>query len=495
MKKILIILLLFSLACMKKEEIKPEKEDVTRLYNRAMKLYAEQNYEEAGGLFRAVINETGEKEQKAKSYFYLGEINAIQGNNDRALISYSNAAGYGINTEQQIKRVAGKAETASLEKAIPRVSRNIRAYLLFTLGRKYQSAGRERKSEEVFERIVKNYPESVYARKAKYISEAKGRFKVGVLLPLSGPYSETGNIVKDGIEIGSRNLFVPVFTDTRGEPLKSYREAVDLIEKEEVSALIGPLLSLNAFSIACLSDYLEIPLVSPTATKGLIDSVGDDIHIINRTFREQTESLAKYAIMNLGLETFSILYPDSDYGKAMNKNFREEINIYGGKVLNSVKYKEGDTDFKDELRAIKKDNPDGIYIPAPSEDIPLIATQIKYFKIKSQILGADGWKDESIFNQIENSYLDGTIISDHPYRPTGNFRERFIYVYEREPERYAGLGYDAAKLTGEILNEPGGDISEYNLDFVAGSTGGANSSNKVTLYIISNGEYKAIRGR
>jgi branched-chain amino acid transport system substrate-binding protein len=426
--------------------------------------------------------------------FYLGEINKTTGNYGKALVSYSAASTYGIKTDENIKEMASLSDLNSLEKAITYVSEDLKPFLLYTLATKLQSAGRENESEKYFSEIVRNYPRSEFARKAKYISRHKGRIKVGVLLPTSGTYREDATSVKNGIEIGSKDRFVPLYVDTKENPVKSYKEAVRLIQQEKVSGIIGPLFSRNSFAVACLCDYVGIPFISPTATKEFIDSAGEQSYIINRTIEQQATAMANYAVNNLGLRTFSILYPYSDYGETFENVFSAKVNELGGTIINSIYYKEGKRDFQDELKTINAGRPDAIYIPATTSDVPAIASQIKYCGIKSQILGADEWKSNEIFRQqVEASALEGVIITDSPFHPTKTFLDEFDLIFNREPNRYACLGYDAAILMGDLISNPRDKERLKDTQLTAGSLGSKSSYKNVSIYIINNGTFKLIK--
>lgn len=478
---------------MKVGEVKPTGEQVEIQYNRAMEAYTRRKYGEASELFKYVIQNADSRELRAKSQFYMGEIYKSGERYGTALIYYAQANSLGLSTEDFIQEVAPNSDIKSLETALKYIKSDLRAYILYITARKYQAEGKEREGDRIFQTIVREYPETIYARKARYMEKTKGKAKIGVLLPLTGSYTEIGNSIKRGIEIGSRDKFVPVFADTKGNPLIAYREAVRLIKKEKVSGIIGPLLSLNSFAIACLTEYLEIPLISPTATKALIDSVGESSYMINRTLPMQARAMANYATNELGVETFAIMYPETDYGKALERNFRKEVEQKGGNVLSSISYREGDPDFKDELRTIKENNPQAIYVPAMTDDIPLIAPQLKYFKLKSQILGADGWKSPDIFRQIDSSYLDGVVLTGYPYSPGSNFIRRFDYVYREDPNRYAALGYDSASLMEFLIENPGTDPGDADINFIAGSIVDEGDYSMVPFYIINNGEFESLK--
>jgi branched-chain amino acid transport system substrate-binding protein len=493
MKKTLFPALLFIiLNCVRVEAVKV-KEDINVAYNMAMEAYTRQEYKEASDLFIYVFKNTEDNSIKSKSLFYLGEIYRTFGKYGSSLLSYSMADFYGLDCLENIKEIAPNADIKSIEKSVEYAPIDLKPYLLYIAARKYQKEGNERKSNELFAKIIAEYPNTVYARQAQYLEKAKGEYRVGVLLPLTGSYSDIGESVKRGIEIGSKDKFIPIYTDTKGNPLISYKEAKRLIKNEKVSGIIGPLLSLNSFSVACLTDYIGIPLVSPTATQELIDSIGDRTFIINRSLYMQANAMAYYAINELGLESFSILYPLTEYGETLQKNFKDAVTKFGGQIVSQVAYKEGDPDFKDELTLINESASDALYIPALTPDIPLIAPQLKYFKIKSQILGANGWESDEIFHQIEESYLNGVVITGQPHNPTEDFKERFKFVYRSDPDRYACLGYDAANLLDIILQNPNKRISRSDISFSAGSLEGEEFYDSVPLYIINNGEFRSIK--
>ncbi len=497
MKKLILLPILFILLCIfnctPAIQVTSE-EDASKIYENAMKAYTEQNYKEANDLFLVVAKNSESKKLKANSFFYLGEINKATSNYGKALISYSAASHYGLKTSENIKELAALSDFSSLEKAIPYASEDLKPFLLYTLATKFQSAGNEKESSKYFSEIEKKYPDSEYARKSKYMSRNRGKTRVGVLLPFTGVYSETAESVKRGIDVGSRDKFIPLYVDTRGDPVISYKEAVNLIKREKISGIIGPLFSRNSFAVACVCDYVGIPFISPTATKDFIASAGEHCYIINRTIQQQAKAMAKYAITELGLRTFSILYPYSDYGETFEKFFSEKVIELGGTIINSISYKEGKRDFQDEINRIKNSNPDAIYIPASTQDVPAIASQIKYLGIKSQILGADEWKSEEIFRQqVETSALEGIIITESPFNPTDVFSEEFNFIFRKEPDRYACLGYDASLLMGSLIENPRNKERLKNIQLTAGSLGAGDSYENVHIYIISRGNFKLIK--
>lgn len=492
-KSYLFFILLIISGCAKKEEIKPDTEEIDVLYSRAIDSYSMKDYDKARALFSYINRVSKEKEYRVKSIFYLGEIYRNTDEYNNALKAYVRANYYGIDCSRQIKEVAPNADAGVIVEAVKEVPEEMKPYLLYLAGKKYQSQKKNKKAEEIFKRISEKYSNSLYARKARFQKETEGDYRVGVILPLTGKYSDIGNSVRRGIEIGSQGNFVPLYINTGGNPLKTYRAALRFIRREKVSGIIGPVFSLNSFAIACLSDYVGVPMISPTATEEVIDSLSDFTYVINRSLTMQAEAMADYAVKNMGLKKFSIMYPSIEYGKTLQEKFEKAVKNRGGIIINKISYRESDPDFKDELKLIKKGNPDAIYIPARTSNISIIAPQIKYFKIKSQILGADGWYSDNIFNQVEENYLEGVVLTAYPYNPTEKFMERYRYVYKKEPDRNACLGYDAARLMNFILKNPGTQPLGSDIQMTAGYLAKENDYSRIPLFLINNGTFKKIR--
>ena len=85
------------------------------------------------------------------------------------------------------------------------------------------------------------------------------------------------------------------------------------------------------------------------------------------------------------------------------------------------------------------------------------------------------------------------MITESPFNPTEAFSDEFNFIFRKEPDRYACLGYDAAILMGSLIENPGNKGRLKNLELTAGSIGFKDSYENVHIYIISRGNFKLIK--
>jgi ABC-type branched-subunit amino acid transport system substrate-binding protein len=76
----------------------------------------------------------------------------------------------------------------------------------------------------------------------------------------------------------------------------------------------------------------------------------------------QVKALVSYAVEELGLKSFAILYPDEKYGKTFMNLFWDEVIAHEGKVVGVESYRPDGTDFADPIKKLV-----GLYYEVPEE--------------------------------------------------------------------------------------------------------------------------------
>lgn len=175
---------------------------------------------------------------------------------------------------------------------------------------------------------------------------------IGALLPLSGRYAAFGKTVKIGLEIALRGSHVSlVVRDTAGDPIQARAAVVDLVEREGVIAIIGPVLSAEAPFAAIEAERLAVPLISLTPNEEL-PRYGDFIFRNMLTRSAQAKALADYAMGTLGYRTFAVLYPEFAYGSELAHAFWDEIERRGGQMRAAESYTVDQTTFRMQARKL-----------------------------------------------------------------------------------------------------------------------------------------------
>ena len=495
---IIFLSILLPLSCIQKREIKyPSEIHPTEEYNQAINAYNEGNVSKALTLFNKFERKYPNSLFLPKLWYFRGIIYTSKKDYDKAFLDFSRASAQVPDAKRYIKNIYQSVSAKYLLKGVKFIqSRILLPQVLFTAAKKLYKTGNEKDALKIYKRIYNDFPETTYGKEAKRIISKKKLINIGALLPLSGTFKDIGNQVKQGIVIASYyEDFYPIFADTKGNPIVAYKMAKKLKDRK-VKGFIGPVLDANILTAGTISDIYKIPLISPTATDESLEQLSPYVILINRSLVMEGKALAHYAYNELLFKTAATLFPATHYGRTLENAFVQEFISLGGNILVEVAYPPEKTDFKQEITRIKDKKPELIFIPAYTEEISLIAPQLKYYEVKSQIFGGDGWKDSSLLeNDADKGYMEGVVCADFPYSPDSLFLVKFREVFGKSPSRHSALGYDAANLLFNILNNKGNFLKlkkTMKIPLIAGFLNDKEGIQKVPIFIITNGTYKRV---
>ena len=499
MKKLIVIALIVVLfvSCIKKPTVKPSISEIEKYQNvldQGKDYYLTGKFDRAMVYFKRIINESPDRRQRGIAYYYTARIFEKRGGLDSAFIYYASALKSGLDTKSKIVNISKKANPIFIEQNINILTKELQPEVLYLLGEDYNKLNDKDNAERLFKKLIRKFPDSEYGMKAKTFIFEKKKFDVAILLPLTGEYKEIGEAVREGIEIGAKKGMVLHIYDTKANPANTFKITKSLIKgKGKFAGIVGPLLSINAIISAVLSSYKGLPLVTPTATSSVIDSIGRGIYTINKNLQLEGYALADYAINTLGMNTAGILFPESEYGRRLSDSFSREFKAKGGSVLIKIPFAEGETNFKVKLSKIKETNCQVLFIPGTEQELVDLIPQLKYYGVKSQILGSDGWKSQQILKEVGEGYMEGVVFADVIFNDNEAFREAFQSRFGQDPNRYSALGYDSINLLYYLLvnNIPPKD--KVKLELISGSISVKEDVKKVPLYIVSNGKFIRLR--
>jgi ABC-type branched-subunit amino acid transport system substrate-binding protein len=190
--------------------------------------------------------------------------------------------------------------------------------------------------------------------RAQLLSAAPTRpRRLGLLLPLSGPFGAIGTVAKVGAElaIANRKGVQWVVADTRGDATEARRQVERLVRDEGVVGILGPVGQIEGRAAAETAQRLGVPIMSLSTAPGLT-TLGDNVfrHRLLRT--TQATAVAQYACKQLGIKRFAILYPRSDYGHAMMRAFWHAVEACGGEIRGAQGYGLHDHDFAEPIKKL-----------------------------------------------------------------------------------------------------------------------------------------------
>jgi ABC-type branched-subunit amino acid transport system substrate-binding protein len=322
--------------------------------------------------------------------------------------------------------------------------------------------------------FVERFPESPYSpefEELRFLLEQRLKVKpnrIGVMLPLSGPFSSVGEQALKGIMLATKvfdevgAVFEPdlYVRDTGGQsPAEEIVE--ELVNESHVIAIVGPLRSSVSERAGVKAQELGVPLVVLSPGERL-PMMGDMIYQNCLTKSQQAQALAEYAVLGMGIKTFGVLYPDDDYGGEFMRLFYEAVIERGGQVVAYQFYDKEATDFREEIKTLKKlkklSKFEALFIPAAWRRVAMIAPQIRYYRLSGvKLLGMNGWHSRELLQLTQPEDLEGAVFTDGIAPEAGmpafdSFSRRFQREFGKEPGIVQAQACETADLLLSVIN-------------------------------------------
>jgi|TARA_B110000438_G_C15787650_1_gene639180 hypothetical protein len=305
-------------------------------------------------------------------------------------------------------------------------------------------------------------------------SDAKD-LKIGILLPLSGPFQEIGQSLLKAIQLALfdiGNKKVKIYPkDSRGNPLNSYLAAKEF-EEMGIKIVIGPVFFE---SLERLNEIKNITFISLTNKTQKIpkNTIAFGINI-----KSQLDTLIKY-FNETELTRTLLLAPKSKYTEQVSifnssaikfdKEFLYDSNPK--KITNEIekltRYYERKKDLerrikilensnldkdKDELKRLEQKhtlgrvNFDSVIVLDFGESLKSILTSFMFADVSNKEVNfftINQWFDETLFNENAAQNLHFTGIDFDNYK---KFQKKYFKTYNKDPNKLSILAYDALGL-------------------------------------------------
>ena len=247
-------------------------------------------------------------------------------------------------------------------------------------------------------------------------------------------------------------------------PEASISAAKELIEMENVFALLGPVRSTMAVEVGPIAQQTQ-RLMLPGSSGSNVPEAGDYIFLITVPNQFQGKVMASFAMNpdELGAKTAATVYEEGDdYSIDLVQAFEAAFREIGGQIVHSGSYAAGDTTFTALLTEMHDTTPDVIFSPGHQPEVPMLINEARQLGIKATFLGGSAWDDRERFLSI----LDDNTVLDGSYYPT-NFSvatqdadvQEFVMAYNTlfgsPPDGIAASGYDAMRLLAVAIEKAG----------------------------------------
>ncbi len=282
--------------------------------------------------------------------------------------------------------------------------------------------------------------------------------KIGVLLPLSGKYEAYGQSSLSGIKLAiEESESRLVVRDTEGEAHIARAALDELLADESVVAILGPLRSQVAPAVSPRAERAGVPLFSLAQNNTMS---GRFVMQTAMTYAMQARQLVDFATRSAGIRKFGVLYPRDPYGSALAEAFHDEVARRAGRVVGSLAYEPGATEFSVEVltlqRWVDSDGLQAVFIPDFAATAGVLSQSLRAARPGVFLLGSNGWHDPGQLGALADSlngavFVDGFFVGSQ--RPaTQRFLNAFRTVNGNMPGVLAAQAYDAASVLDRALS-------------------------------------------
>lgn len=332
-------------------------------------------------------------------------------------------------------------------------------YVLLELEDRYARSGDTERAILYGSEIDRLYPQAheMYGRPEITGSQEGTGTWIALLLPLTGQGSEFAEQVSSGARLAfsrfaemHENSPELIDFDTQGSESRLVQLMESLADNSSCVGVLGPLTSSSTLLAAPIAKESDLPLLTPTATSGDIDRIGEPVFRLVVSEGNQAAAVAEYAVREGGYTRFGVIYPYTAQATGEAEQFRTVVESLGGTVVSSQGYQPGSTDFKDQITVLKSYSPQAVFLPVSAWDAVQIAPQLRFYRLEVPLFGTSGWDDDLLLRH-GGDYVEGAVFTaafglSSLYPETA----RFVYTYTRatgsEPTTIAAQGYDAAGI-------------------------------------------------
>ena len=298
--------------------------------------------------------------------------------------------------------------------------------------------------------------------------------KIGLVLPMSGPFSAYGKQIEHGVKLylatkgdtfGGRKVELIIKDDSPGTAGDvSKRLAQELVVKDKVDILAGFALTPSAFAVAPVATEAKKAMVVMNAATSAITTKSNYLVRASMTLPQNTAPIASWAAKN-GIKNVFTLVADYGPGQDAEGQFKKTFTAAGGKIVGEVRVPVSNPDYGPFLQKIKDVKPDAVFLFLPPG-----AGTIAFMKGFSErglaqagikLISTGDLPDEEILDAIGDPAL-GLITSFH-YSEAHKSAENAAYTaayakaYPKDRPNFMSVGgYDGMHLIAEVLKKTNG---------------------------------------
>lgn len=293
-----------------------------------------------------------------------------------------------------------------------------------------------------------------------------GTFKIGLIVPLTGPFTSTGKqleaaarlyMAQHGDVVAGRKVELIVKDDT-GTPDVTKRLAQELVVNDKVNVLAGFGLTPLALATAPIATQSKTPLVVMAAATSIITEASPYIVRTSFTVPQVVTALADWASRN-GIKKVVTLVTDYGPGTDSEKYFKSTFEAHGGLVLEMLRVPLRNPDFAPFLQKVRDAKPDALFTFVPSGVGSALMKQFAergLDRASIRMIAEGSVTDDDILNSMGD--VANGVVTSHHYSAAHNsplnrkFVEAFRQANNNQRPNFMAVGaYDGMHVIFEAI--------------------------------------------
>lgn len=307
---------------------------------------------------------------------------------------------------------------------------------------------------------------------------AQDTIKVGALLAVTGPASFLGAPEAKTLEMMAAELNAQggvagrqvqiIVKDTAGSPEKAISFAKQLIEEDQVFAIVGPSTSGETMAVKNLAEEARTPLLSCAAAQVIVNPLAkyvfktpqDDASAVTRIFGQMKK---------MGISKIGLLSSNTGFGKAGKEQVAKLAPQHGMQILVDEVYDKAATDLTAEVTKLKAAGVQAVLNWSIEPAQAIVIKNVRQIGMSAPIFQSHGFGNinyvkaagaaaEGVIFPAGRLLVAGTLADKHPQKALlVSYKKAYEAKYSEDVSTFGGHAYDAFTILVAALKKVGPD--------------------------------------
>ena len=265
--------------------------------------------------------------------------------------------------------------------------------------------------------------------------------KVGVIIPLSGPFAMYGDTVRKGLELERSAQIRYIFEDEGCDPAKAVSAFKKLSVLDQVRIFIGPACGSPQEVVAPLLRGTEaLAILNSSASREFYRTSGGRMLSVQYAIEEESEFNAKQ-IFQVGYKDVAVVLFESQFSRTHEKAFR---SAYKGKIHETLAYSDPNgAGLKSIALKIKALAPSALYVPDAAPFLSSFMTELHKIGVSVPVYSVYSFQMPAVI-EAEGKHAEGV---------------RYSYPRVGTTDAIAYFPSLAARILGQSISRCGANTS------------------------------------